>query len=1818
MEINKKLDTDNDIEFLESGTMCQASNIVVNNINAGIQNEHGIDKYYSLLDADEKIVGYIACSDEFVIFTSNNNIIRCNENTNKQVLVETNWNWQGGQILGAYTYNVNNELIVSITEIDSKEDVPLKIINLDKPNYVVGQTDKKYTLSPEIPKSNLVNWTTVTGSSIYKGMYCLFIRYKQGDDYTPWTSIGYPILIYDENGNTIIEDVSYLYKSKYDGGPVIERFTYTENTNLPTEKVNKNIQLNLEIDDFTKSYEYFQLAYIVNTVKSEIKTFITNDISINERTVIIDNDYSTDISVDDITRTAFNLYNVKTLCNYNNRLYLANYKEENPNDVVSKIDVSRISVTAKSTKTNLNSANALLASNAISDEIEFGQIVTNPSVFKEGLGYVVNARYKLRDSNGNTKEVSIRLFLNRLCYHDIDTTKTKHLYVDVQSLVHAAYFNSGFIDYRSLFYASSATSKDWYRYFVIRPNNGEYEVKIADVSAGSYGVYSELWNRSLSYELPNSDYAKNDYYYGYLNPYSDSINSGAIPYADIKYNTITDFIVDSIDAFKINDVALTTNTSLNPIWFYDSVFTLNGEKTDGEFDFNYSDFPDTTYNIYDLTTNNIAKVGRYYNKIYCWLPKDISSMIQSLHPDSTITYRFYNETINPANGVFHGTTSDVTVHSDNLLIVIGYDTSNKVFKLGRQQINGNKKAFQLFDDTYKVTDKDGNITYHSFDDFIKTIDISVEFPNINKTSQDIADYYAPKDDYAWTEDIEPTEHDFDPNKTYSVILGKYNLNTDVKYELIDISPKAAGFINNGDVVENSKIDKHFIIYYKLTDWLKLIGSSYHSDEYRNVLVDFGTNNASNYKFILGEMYIAFEATDIYQYKGNDVINGWICTLYGDTTINSPIPIFVKYYDLKFAYSLNSSIYPMLRNDEGTTAEIYRDVAFFIDKFTSGGDIEELIYETSVTKSCINKSVYNLFIHYVYPNGSYTDGIQIPNNATVPNNIFLGRGVTDGVAEDIYMDVNEDTTVVNVTNYYNNIKTKYTSIDTTNAHPVTKVLNVLGDVRVFNVFPHYNNRNIALYKNNNGDRLFRGTGTTDPNVHDIYDINNSFKFVFDNIPMTNDFIGYFISYEKTEPIYIGRGPIVAKANDFNTDYTGEVTDVRFYFPEFNITKNNGAGNLMIIEKYLTGGDASRGSLFTDAYDITNSSLTTKPTDSYANIVGIKESKILAPNDAFNGNAGREGVVNLIFNNPIKISTIASSGATRYLTCGILMNIRDNIYMSKNKKLISLGFVKFSTYQEDKTYNYGYEEYPYYYDYYNSIEHVFAFNKDGVNYDEINSIPTRSTDGSLLYPEYHTVNQGTSGYVRAGNTPISRLALYSVSLYPLFAKTIKIDPIEKYYTIATEDNSFVRNVRTIYMYPTYLNDVFEISDVYVDYVSKEITNYNKELYANFITEYKKTIRRSDVIGDESVYNTWKIFRTEQYRVIAENKGNIINVVGIGIYLIAHCEHSMFIFNRDASMKTDNKDVQLVIPDAFDIDYSEVFTSTKGYAGIQRFNQFVCTNYGYIFYDSDAHKIYRFDNKNLDEITPGFKHLFTNEVTDINFAIDESNERLLCLGTIIEKGINKHFAISYSFNIKDWVSTHTYWYKDCFNTKNNTYFINDGGTIDSVDTFIKSTFNNYTSVLVDELNMFKTELDGENKPYSFVDIVFNNNNIDKVLNYITYSINKNTDDNYSGDKLLIYTNCCYSDYINISIPKRSMKDYKNPYYRYGFWVMNWFRNKVANINTKNPIIRRNGKFYENTKINVRRGLDNALIVGKYFVVRIIFRDDAERINLDDIQTY
>ncbi len=72
-------------------------------------------------------------------------------------------------------------------------------------------------------------------------------------------------------------------------------------------------------------------------------------------------------------------------------------------------------------------------------------------------------------------------------------------------------------------------------------------------------------------------------------------------------------------------------------------------------------------------------------------------------------------------------------------------------------------------------------------------------------------------------------------------------------------------------------------------------------------------------------------------------------------------------------------------------------------------------------------------------------------------------------------------------------------------------------------------------------------------------------------------------------------------------------------------------------------------------------------------------------------------------------------------------------------------------------------------------------------------------------------------------------------------------------------------------------------------KTYTNYREDVID--IDFYGKTIRRSNVIQDESRENAWRKFGLEAYKNITENKGVITNLVGIGNLVLSIYEHSLF---------------------------------------------------------------------------------------------------------------------------------------------------------------------------------------------------------------------------------------------------------------------------------------------------------------------------------------
>lgn len=1802
MEIVKELNKDGGYESIKNGSMTHAVNAMVSRDGNSIQNEQSIETIITLSE-NEEIVGVISCSDEIVIFTNNSKIRRYKESTKTITEVATNWNYQGGKVIGTYTYNVNNELIVAITELNSDEEVPLKIINLNKPDYLKGGNDTKYTLVPNIPKANINNWKLVSGSSIYKGIYNFFIRYKQGSDYTGWFPIGVPVLVYDFDNESVVEDSTYGYDDSSGNLSVnykIGNFVFKEKTNLSTEKVNLNIELGLQIDNSGLNYTAYQIGYMISTQKGDTKVYNTSNIDIKTSRITIDDAYNESFSLDDITSSFFNLYNVKTLCNYNNRLYVANYKEENINSLVSSIDTSNIQVRVKDFIGNKSIMRRSVTRAATSS------IVNNPRTFDINKGYVVTIKGRAYGDGSEYKEVTRKFFLTRI---GKDSHGTYCLMISSQDFIRAFYKDSNYDSHTSPFYVSYQDTDNLYEAataVVVKPDNKDWYILEFSRYGNTYydSIYPDKYSGIVSLGSTSYPYVR----YGRTNDLFTST-----PYTDpnIQRDFSNDFKVVSIEEFDLN---IDTREIIEPMWFYLGNVTIGEETYKLKYDrYNPIDF---YYNIYDMSTGNPVDKGVKFRRSFQTAYVDygeVLDIIKAKFPNSIIYTINEYETINPTEAI-----NDVKTQSEGGLterdkLRIAYDVSKNKFMFATEYSRLGDNYWHRREDAILIINSEGETSRHTIDELFPNL--SVNFNNENKSTQDLINEIEGIHEtvYKWKVDREPTDDDFNIDGSYTVdfnVISSLSEDLSPTKTFTDLKVYPVGYIKETVEEGNQTIitaEKEFMIVIPFINYLRTVSTyDYTGNENYTIYDGVSVETTKAYEGVLRNLYICFQKNKKFNLDGISNYDGLLLDIptFGKDNVLAVSEGGIRSSGSEFLKLHNNDKYKELRISAPKGGYTSYDFGFaspeILDSETKPEDTK---FYSDCAKYAINQCVYNFFVHYVYPNGNITDGINIPNTMSYSETISLGTANEGNTP--LTMHINEDTLISNIKTKFDAYRSQYGNINTNNAHDVVNIFDSVSNVRFCNIFPKYNSNGIALYKNNNGNRMFRGT--RNPSHRGIHQI----KFLFDNIPMRKEFVGYFISYEKTEPILVSGGVPVRRDDDFNTAFNEQVDNIRFYYPEFDIIKKPGAGNIFITDRYYTMGNAYKGPMFTDYYTSDTYFSQSSPLEKFGDIRAVKSSTIIMADSKDDNNAGREAVVNLVLNKSLKLGFYTADG--RGYVNGLLLNISDNLYMSENKDLIPLGYIKYVSPIGD-VYNYGYEDYMYNYNYYFMTACVYAFNRNGVYYDTTDPIPKKATDNTNLYPNFPRVYWNNE---RVGNTPISRIVLNYYSLYPLFAKTIKTSPDERYYTIHTDNNSFVQNVRMIHLLPTTINDTFEISSTYLDYAGKKFINYNELLYSNFVTEYCQTIRRSDVISDESVENKWRIFRPNAYKIISENKGDIINVIGIGTYLIVHCEHSMFIFNRDNTLYTKDKDVQMLMPDAFDIDYQEVFTSEKGYGGLQDFEAYVCNEAGYIFLDRSKKRLYRFDEKNLNDLGDGVQSIldeYLTSNTQILMGMDKENNRLICsfMGDVSD------FTLSYNFVTNTWISIHTYLCRGFYNTKTNLYIssFNKKNIIGQLGFVKPLSYLKYKDFeIAANKNPFYV---GDNNNTMVVDVLFNlEYDTIKVLNYISYDLYKANDINFAGNKILLFSNTSISRLEDITVNERNTFDTAKPYYEHGKWNYNYFRSVLNEVVTNYPIDRLTGKLTVDVDKNYEPFKSN-LINGKYLGVRFVINDGTAKIEIKKIECY
>lgn len=297
-----------------------------------------------------------------------------------------------------------------------------------------------------------------------------------------------------------------------------------------------------------------------------------------------------------------------------------------------------------------------------------------------------------------------------------------------------------------------------------------------------------------------------------------------------------------------------------------------------------------------------------------------------------------------------------------------------------------------------------------------------------------------------------------------------------------------------------------------------------------------------------------------------------------------------------------------------------------------------------------------------------------------------------------------------------------------------------------------------------------------------------------------------------------------------------------------------------------------------------------------------------------------------------------------------------------------------------------------------------------------------------------SQKLDGYVIALNNG------YNYNKYPTNAYSIKQDYNEGAVSLTNEEGKALGIYYNKVLSPDRLRDFLELKECYKSTPLKSYTNYSKD----YIDSFDKTIRRSNVISDESLVNGFKNFDVEQYKIITENKGSITNIVGIGLYMLVHTEYSLFVFDRTPKLTQKS---QLEVPDVFDIDYQEVLPSNEGFGGLARKDESIISKHGYIWFDSVNRIIFKFENGKTEILSTNINNLLKSLNIDyVVFGEDLKTNRLLICIWLNQKDTknNKYYiTLSYNFNLNDFISLHDYAFTANYRTYNKSYFFN--GNVD-----------------------------------------------------------------------------------------------------------------------------------------------------------------------------
>lgn len=880
----------------------------------------------------------------------------------------------------------------------------------------------------------------------------------------------------------------------------------------------------------------------------------------------------------------------------------------------------------------------------------------------------------------------------------------------------------------------------------------------------------------------------------------------------------------------------------------------------------------------------------------------------------------------------------------------------------------------------------------------------------------------------------------------------------------------------------------------------------------------------------------------------------------------------------------------------------KNITFVSDSVEASGEAD---HNDRMNKRTLDRGeLYNFFVHYIADDGRITKGYKLTNYGVSNPTIYVDPLEALGVEVDIGGKVKDLSTsdILRLPSYQTLLNTIATPDNNTPTYHYVNNATKLAN-KDYGRF--------GYFRNVKGDVLFKSPD-------DRYLVTNRFdKTLYNIIP---DFInidkpsGYkavMFSYEKVEPI------VQFDAISCNKDYIhNEVlgfNSLRLHASEFTLFPSaiscNWLGFYSSSKQLLDVYSGSRNPIITESNRLTTMSVMSKESDKETyyrfDSTTIKDSSI-------DIKAGYE----VAYKVDCDIQSVDTTYDT-YAKCKVI-NVTDTKYLSNSKTLVSLGYVSAMTVSTGGSYLPSNRssiqlELPNFH----VVDSVYTFNRDGVIYNDTEPNPD-AIAGDYKYwenPETDKVNEHGSPIRQVSYSKVSRIYIPAET----FEKSHVTNLVHTFELAGQATGTIKKTTHAKYLKPEATADCFKLDTSYKVLPFKIYTAESDIKRTNY---FPRTIRRSDVIQSESLENSWRYFRADNYKPITEDKGVITNLKGVGYYLLAHCEKSLFAFSKESTLQADNISVSLETPDTFDVAYQEVFPSDKGSCGLQHYYMNIVVDGSYYFYDGLSNRVYKWSKGNIDIISNNIDSIFTNTnnkyvVSNYRFTndspvegsvgYDAANKRILFN---FPTNSNEHIVFNYSLLRNNFVSYLTYPYtKYMISDYNNLYTISD---INS-----RLVLYGVGDLKFAPFIQYGTE--------SYIDIVFNGVDVDTVLRYITYNVDRlnylEEDDNEIGtlSKLGVFTYNTATTMMDVKVDYRNYNldwNYTKPYFDGEIFNMNYLFNAKATNDYTNPFLARFNKSVSYLSSNIKESnITGEPIHGKWFIVRMIFEASKQKFKISDV---